>query len=159
MSCFSHLQHFNAIRHPQILLRRPKTRLYSPEYLEHVFSWSAAQDDWDGLLCEVEPPGRIDVTTYTLPMCLKWRSESAEALTKKARGVTSLWADAVKQIPDGELGFVYIAYPEGSRPTLADARTRYILDAAGQFWHRWSVRVPVTVISRLYARSLEARNT
>jgi hypothetical protein len=90
-----------------------------------------------------------------MPLCLKWRSDSEEALTKKARGVTSLWADALKQIPDGEMGFIYIAYPEGARPALADARTRDILNGATEsWWHRWSVRVPVTVVSRLYARSL-----
>lgn len=130
------------------------TRLYSPEYLQRVFDWNVLQDEWDGLLCEVEPPSRVDVKTFRMPMCLKWRSESEEALTKKARGITSLWADAVKQIPDGEIGVVYIAYPEGARPALADARTRHILQAATEFWHRWSVRVPAIVISRLYARSL-----
>jgi hypothetical protein len=76
-----------------------------------------------------------------MPLCLKWRSESEEALTKKARGITSLWADAVKQIPDGEIGFVYIAYPEGARPGLADARTRHILKAGTEVWHRWSAQL------------------
>lgn len=132
----------------------PATRLYSPEYLQRVFGWNTLQDEWDGLLCEVEAPLRIDVKQFTMPLCLKWRSESEEALTKKARGVTSLWADAVKQIPDGDIGFIYVAYPEGARPALADARTRHILKAAGEFWHRWSVRVPVTIFIRLYPRAL-----
>jgi hypothetical protein len=132
----------------------PATRLYSPDYLQRVFGWNPLQDEWDGLLCEVDPPSRIHVKEFRMPLCFKWRSESEEALTKKARGITSLWGDAVKQIPDGEIGFVYIAYPEGARPTLADARTRHILEAAADFWHRWSVRVPVLVIIRLYPRSL-----
>jgi hypothetical protein len=130
------------------------TRLYSPDYLQRVFDWDVLQDQWDGLLCEVEIPSRVDVEMFRMPMCLKWRSESEEALRKKARGITSLWGDAVKQIPDGEIGAVYIAYPEGARPALADARTRHILQSAMEFWHRWSVRVPFIVISRLYARSL-----
>jgi hypothetical protein len=130
------------------------TRLYSPDFLQHAFDWNSRQDEWDGILCETEPPTRINVEIFTMPFCLKWRSESEEALTKKSRGITSLWADAVKQIPDGEIGFVYIAYPEGARPALADARTRHILAAAGEFWHRWSVRVPAIVVSRLYARSV-----
>jgi hypothetical protein len=132
----------------------PATRLYSPDYLDQVFDWLPLQDEWDGLVCEVEPPSSIGVKAFRMPVCLKWRSESEEALTKKARGITSLWVDAVRQIPDGEIGFVYIAYPEGARPAIADARTRHILQKTNELWHRWSVRVPVTVISRLYARSL-----
>jgi hypothetical protein len=87
-------------------------------------------------------------------LCLKWRSESEEALTKKARGIKSLWVDAVKQIPDGEMGFVYIAYPEGSRAGIADARTRQIMKELNEAWHRWPIRVPATIVSRLYGRAL-----
>jgi hypothetical protein len=130
----------------------PVTRLYSPDFLQQVFGWDPLQTEWDGLLCEVEAPLQIDVKSFRMPRCLKWRSESEEALTKKARGITSLWADAVKQIPDGEIGFVYIAYPEGARAAIADARTRQIIKSMNESWHRWSVRVPVTVISRLYPR-------
>jgi len=94
------------------------------------------------------------VEIYTAPLCLKWKSESEEALMKKSRGITALLAAAVDQIPDGDIGFVYVAYPEGSRAELADARTRFIRDTAPKFWHRWLVRVPVTMINRLYARPL-----
>jgi hypothetical protein len=133
------------------------TRLYSPDFLKQVFSWEPAQSDWDGLVCEVEDPSGIIVERAKSPLCLKWRSESAEALTKKARGITSLWAKAVKQIPDGEVGFVYIAYPEGAREPLADARTSYIVEYMGKnLWHRWSVLIPVTVVIRLYARAVGA---
>lgn len=132
----------------------PYTRLYSPDFLQRVFGWSPADNDWDGLLCEVEPPTHILVRGFRLPFCLKWRSESPEALTKKARGVTSLWARAARQIPAGEFGFIYIAYPEGQRGKLADARTGYIIASSKEFWHRWSVHIPVTIIGRLYARPL-----
>jgi hypothetical protein len=129
------------------------TRLYSPDFLQAAFCWSPSQSDWDGIICEVEPPSDIIVQKFRAPFCLKWRSESEEALNKKARGVTSLWADAVRQIPDGEIGFIYIAYPEGARSVIADARTQYILDyMRNKSWYRWSVRVPATVITRLYAR-------
>lgn len=131
-----------------------RTPLYSPDYLERVFQWDAFQDDWDGLLCEVESPPRIEVKSFRGPMCLKWRSESEAALTKKSRGIASLWANAVKQIPPGEIGFIYIAYPEGSRSAVADARTRHILKSMEESWYRWYVRVPVSVVSRLYPRSL-----
>jgi hypothetical protein len=85
---------------------------------------------------------------------MKWKSESEEALLKKARGIKSLWADAIKQVPDGEMGFIYVAYPEGSRPAIADARTRQIMKELNEVWHRWSVRAPATIVSRLYARAL-----
>jgi hypothetical protein len=131
----------------------PGTRLYSPDFLRQVFGWDPAQSEWDGLVCEVNSTPSIVVDNFKLPLCIKWRSESPNALIKKARGVTSLWADGVRQIPDGEIGFIYIAYPEGARPAVADARTRHILDyMAGQAWHRWSVRIPASVITRLYAR-------
>ncbi len=130
------------------------TRLYSPDFLQAVFNWLPTGNDFDGLLCEVEPPSAIRVREFRMPFCLKWRSTSSAAITKKARGVTSLWAAAAKQIPAGEVGFVYIAYPEGQRAEIADARTRYILASSSKLWHRWSIRIPVTVISRLYARPL-----
>jgi hypothetical protein len=132
----------------------PRTRLYSPEFLQHVFEWDVMQDEWDGLLCEVESPSSIAVELFMKPLCFKWRSESEEALLRKTRGITSLWGDAVKQIPDGEIGFIYIAYPEGARATIADARTREILRAGSDLWHRWSVRAPLMFVSRLYARSV-----
>jgi len=130
----------------------PRTRLYSPDFIHQVFGWEALENEWDGLICEVEAPSRIMVKSYRMPLCLKWRSESEEALTKKSRGVASLWTNAIKQIPPGEIGFVYIAYPEGGRPAIADARTRHVLKSMEESWHRWFVRVPVTVICRLYPR-------
>lgn len=131
-----------------------RTRLYSPDFLQQVFRWTRLESEWDGLLCEVEPPDRIMVNSFRNPICLKWRSVSETAITKKARGIGSLWSDAVKQIPAGEQGFIYIAYPEGSRPEIADARTKHILDTLPASWHRWFVRVPMTVVSRLYPRPI-----
>ena len=139
--------------HPLPYLRSiRRTRLYAPDFLEQVFEWDTLQDEWDGLLCEVEPPREIIVELVRSPLCLKWRSESEEALRKKTRGITSLWADAVKQIPDGELGFIYIAYQEGARPQIADARTSAIVRSGTEVWHRWSVLIPMMLVNRLYAR-------
>ena len=129
-----------------------QTRLYSPNFLRDVFSWDLAGNQWDGLLCEVEPPRSIWVSSYRMPICLKWRSESDGAFIKKPRGIASLWNDAIKQLSPGDFGFVYIAYPEGGRPAIADARTSHILNSMNESWHRWYIRVPVTVISRLYPR-------
>lgn len=131
-----------------------ETRLYSPEYLDQVFGWGVNQDEWDGILCEVDPPATVSVEMFMRPLCLKWRSESEKALLKKARGIKSLWADAIKQIPDGEIGFIYLAYPEGSRAAIADTRTLQIMKELNHAWHRWSVRVPATIVSRIYPRAL-----
>jgi len=132
----------------------PLTRLYSPFFLEDVFGWSPLELQWDGLLCQVQSPRVISVESFQMPVCLKWRSESQEAITKKARGIDSLWADATKQIPDGEIGFICIAYPEGQRAAIADARTRHILRFMEKCWHRWSVQIPATMINRLYPRAI-----
>lgn len=130
------------------------TRLYSPYFLERTFSWKQLQTDWDGIICEVDQPGSIIVSEYYSPLCLKWRSESEEAIAKKARGVISLWGAAINQIPDGRLGFIYLAYPEGARPAIADARTENVQRSLEQSWHRWGIRVPVTVVTRLYPRAI-----
>ena len=132
----------------------PTTRIFSPAYLQRVFDWPPVQTQWDGLLCEVDPPDRILVQKARNPRCLKWVSLSSTAILKKSRGITSLWADAVRQIPDGEVGFVYIAYTEGSRTELADARTRYIIEKCREWNHRWSVLMSLVIVNRLYPRAI-----
>ena len=132
----------------------PQTRLYSPDYLERVFKWPVLQNAWDGLLCEVEPPFRVRVRSAKNPRCLKWVSLNDKAILKKSRGITSLWGRATKQIPAGEMGIIYIAYPEGARESLADARTQHIIETSKQWQTRWSVKIPMTVVGRLYPRSL-----
>jgi len=134
--------------------RIPRTRLYSPDFIRHVFGWDVLENEWDGLFCEVESPSTIMVNSYRMPLCLKWRSEAEEAVTRRSRGIGSLWTNAIKQIPAGEIGFVYIAYPEGGRPAIADARTQHILKTMEESWHHWYVRIPVTVIGRLYPRPM-----
>ena len=132
----------------------PWTRLYSPDFLERVFGWRVLQSDWDGLLCEVEPPFRVRVRSAKNPRCLKWVSLNPKSLLKKSRGVTSLWGKAAQQIPAGEMGIIYIAYQEGAREALADARTQHIIETCKQWRTRWSVRIPLTVVGRLYPRPL-----
>ena len=128
--------------------------LYSPSYLQRVFSWQPLEPDWDGLLCEVEPPQETVVENARSPISLKWASVSDTAMTKKSRDVTSLWGKATGQIPAGEFGFIYIAYPEGARPAIADNRTKSIERATSHWYNRWHVNIPFTVINRLYGRPL-----
>ena len=91
---------------------------------------------------------------FRSPLCLKWKCVNPTAILKKSRGVSSLWNKAIKQVPPGEIGFVYIAYPEGSREEIADARTQHVLETMAEAWHLGYIRVPVTVISRLYPRAM-----
>jgi hypothetical protein len=132
----------------------PRTRLYAPNYLERVFGWTVDQDAWDGMVCHVDTPNQVLVHAARNPRCLKWVSRSEKAAVKKARGVTSLWADATRQIPAGWLGFIYIAYPESSRASVADARTRFIMDSSSKWFHRWTVIIPMSIIGWLYPRAL-----
>ena len=132
----------------------PWTRLYAPDFLERIFGWRTLQSAWDGLLCEVEPPFRVRVHSAKNPRCLKWVSLNANSILKKSRGVTSLWGKATQQIPAGEMGIIYIAYQEGAREALADARTQHIIETCKQWQTRWSVRIPLTVVARLYPRPL-----
>jgi hypothetical protein len=55
------------------------SRTHSPDFLHHVFGWDPMQIEWDGLLCQVQPPARTSVESFRMPVCLKWRSESAGA--------------------------------------------------------------------------------
>jgi len=131
----------------------PRTRLFSPDYLARAFGWRDGAE-WDGLSCEVDPVESILVRSVKNPRCLKWVSKSATAILKKSRGITSLWGRATQQIPSGDLGFVYIAYPESNRDAVADARTQEIRDACNRWVHRWSMLIGATFINRLYPRAL-----
>jgi hypothetical protein len=132
----------------------PWTRTYAPNFLSAVFGWHPDDGEWDGLSCQVDPMPSIMVRRVRNPRCLKWVSRSATATLKKSRGITSLWGRAIQQLPTGELGFVYIAYPEGHRGEVADARTREILEACQRWKHRWSISVGATMVNRLYPRAL-----
>jgi hypothetical protein len=139
----------------------PRCRAFSPIFLERAFGWAPLRavagapeaEQWDGLLCEVEPLEASLARRARGPNCVKWRSTSVPALTKKARGVASLWGQAAQQIPDGEMGFLYICYPEGARPAIADDRTRDLLERVEKryFHHRPTVSIPLTIVNRVYA--------
>lgn len=132
-----------------------RTRLYAPNFLEQVFGWSQEYNEWDGLICEVEPPRRVLIERANTPICMKWRSSSPDLAVKKARGLTSMWGDAIKQIPPGEMGIIYIAYTESARPDIADSRTRNIMETSKEKWnHQASITVPLVVVNRLYPRAL-----
>ena len=134
----------------------PVTRLYSPSFLEAVFNWKNDPPEWDGIIAEVESPPRFLVKHVRSSRCIKWKSLSKEASIKKARGVTSLWAKATEQIPPGEMGIIYICYPEVNRIDIADDRTQNIQESLEKWFHRWGIIVPLVMVNRIYPRPLEA---
>jgi hypothetical protein len=152
-----HLAKWGAVR----LRRLPEvklcaiTRMFSPAFLDQVFGWNTVQSEWDGLLCETGPTPHSVVTAAESPRCLKWKCNDENSKLKKARGVTSLWADAVKQIPTGEMGGIFIAYEESMRAELADLRTDHLRRTVSdrELHHRASVHVPWTLVSRLYPQA------
>jgi len=130
----------------------PETRLYSPLHLKTVFGWSEQETAWDGLICEVDDPGDLLVGRTNHPTGLKWRSSAVAFADKRARGIRPLYGAAVQQIPPGEMGIIYIAYPEFARADVADARTQHIIDA--DWFHSIFVRAPLVLVNRLYPRPL-----
>lgn len=131
------------------------TRVFSPAFLLEIFGWNSVESEWDGMLCQIEPTSSPVISTVRWPRSLKWKCNTDVSRLKKSRGLTSLWADAAKQIPTGEMGCIYIAYTEGMRPEIGDARTQNLIDTVKNrdLFHRASIRVPLTVISRLYPQA------
>jgi hypothetical protein len=127
-----------------------RTRMNSPIYLEQGFGWSSQPLQWDGIIVEAEYPAQVVVDAVSLPQSMKWRSRSALAQTKKSRHITSLWGKAVKQIPIGEVGVIYIAYPEGNADDLADKRTTDILESSKTLFHGMEIQVGLLCVNRIY---------
>ena len=128
-----------------------RTRLYSPDFLARVFGTDLELDEFDGI-CAVADNARFpEVERAELPFLLKWTSDSATALQRKLQTIKSLWIQAAEQIPAGEMGLIYLAYEEGHRPSLADARTDAIRELASTIYFKpGPMAVPLTVVSRLY---------
>ena len=127
------------------------TCLYSPEFLERVFQINLELDEFDGI-CAVARNNRFpEVDRAELPFLMKWRSNSKAATEKKLQTIKYLWIQAVDQIPTGEAGLIYLAYEEGYRPLLADARTDAIRRLADTiYFKRRGIVIPMTLISRLF---------
>ena len=128
-----------------------RTRLYSPEFLERVFGTDLEMDEFDGICAVVDNDRVPEVERAELPLLLKWTSNSPAALARKLQSIKNLWVEAADQIPTGEMGLIYLAYEEGHRPSLADARTDAIRELANTiYFKRRAIAVPMTVVSRLY---------
>lgn len=127
-----------------------RTRLYSPDFLGRVFGTDLEMDEFDGLCAVAENDSYPEVERAELPFMLKWASNSPDARERKLQTIRNLWVEAVDQIPTGEMGLIYLAYEEGHRPSLADARTNAIRKLANTvYFNRRAITVAMTVISRL----------
>lgn len=127
----------------------PATRVFSPTYLQSAFDWDPWKETWDGMIAEIDPTGVV-ADAVDCPRCLKWRCMGEKSLIARARGVTSLWGDATKQIRDGEVGLIYIAYTEQMRPEHADARTQHLITATKEWYYKYGPQIPFTIVNRLY---------
>ena len=128
-----------------------RTRLYSPDFLERVFGTDLEMHEFDGICAVAANDSYPEVERAELPFLLKWTSDSPAALERKLHTIKSLWVEAVDQIPTGEAGLIYLAYEEGHRPSLADARTDAIRELRKTiYFKRRAIAIPMTVISRLF---------
>ena len=131
------------------------TRLYSPDFLSRVFGIDLEEDEFDGICVVVKNDKFPMADRAELPFLMKWTSNSKVAIEKKLRTIMSLWIEAVSQIPTGEAGLIYLAYEEGHRPSLADARTDAIRALTRDiYFNRRAISIPMTVISRFLPNTL-----
>lgn len=131
------------------------TRLYSPDFLNRVFGINLEMDEFDGICAVVKNDQSPVVGRAELPFLMRWTSNSKTAFEKKLKTIKSLWIEAVSQIPTGEAGLIYLAYEEGHRPSLADARTDAIRELTQDiYFHRRAISIPMTVISRILPNTL-----
>lgn len=130
------------------------TRLYSPNMLQAVFGWSSDLPEWDGIVCRVTGGGEAIVDQIQDPIALAWSNSSGKATHRRAWSPLDLFGDAMRQIPPGEFGIVYLAYQEGARQEIADRRIQRFLDRISEWEHTSSIRVPISFLVRLYPRPL-----
>ena len=125
-------------------------RLYSPYFMEDTFGWSFETADFDGICAHVAPVENILVEETSDPLCMKWRVDAEQVLARRSRSLMDLCSDAIAQIPTGEMGFIYLVYMEGHRPSIANRRTEKIIQRLGALHHRPRVSVPFLFINRFY---------
>ena len=108
-------------------------------------------DEFDGLCAVAANDSYPEVERAELPFLLKWTSNSPAAQARKLQTIKNLWVEAVNQIPTGEAGLIYLAYEEGHRPSLADARTDAIRELTKNiYFERRAIYISLTVVSRLF---------
>jgi hypothetical protein len=132
----------------------PETRLYSPIFLETVFGWNTDIPPHDGLVCQVRDPGNSSVSEAKEPLAIVWTNENPGVFRRRARTASGLYGSALRQVGAGEVGIVYVCYQEGDRESVADDRTRYMTEQLREWDHDWTIRVPISVLTRIIPRPL-----
>ncbi len=84
--------------------------------------------------------------------CLRWKSCSFNALSKKARGVLIKLVGASKQIPKGSHGILHLAVQEWLQNDVRDIRWAKIVREIRNFYHDATVRIPYIFLNRLICR-------
>jgi hypothetical protein len=131
------------------------TRLYSPEFLKHVFAWPDHDREFDGICAVVSNARRLEVGKAELPFCLKWRQMDLQCIDRKARSIVSLIKEAWQQIPTGEAGFIYVAFEDSLPPSVADRRTKRIVELADTLYFKHRHALPMRiVVNRVYPRPI-----
>ena len=130
----------------------PPTRLYSPNFLKAVFDWNTELPDFDGMLCRVDPPDDLVTDKAENALAMKWTSTSDTALIKKTRPIGALLGKAIKQVPIGEMGAIFMCFQEGAIPEVSDQRTHRIKEELYGWGHNWGIRVPEMRVNRLFPR-------
>jgi hypothetical protein len=131
------------------------TRLYSPNYLSHVFRWNV-DDKWDGICATVQDKKSLVTQRARLPFCVKWRLTHKADEWSKARDVMRSLQEAANQVPVGEVGCLYVGFEDSHRSALADMRTRRNIERMPSFYHRKrGANIAHLLVTRLYPRALE----
>jgi len=139
---------------PRTVTLPSSTKMYSPNMLRYVFGWNSDLPDWDGIICQVSGDGDQVVDTVSDPLALQWNNTSHVALRKRAWSPVDLVGSAMKQIPAGEFGMMYLCYHEGARENVADRRVQDFMERLGEWDHSSNIRVPLALLVRLYPRAL-----
>lgn len=127
------------------------TFIYSPLFFQKIFRVDPINGVWDGIVCQTEPLPSLSVTKAREPICLKWKIQSEDIIASRRRSVVALLGKAMKQIPDGEEGYIYISYQEGSREDIANGRTERLIQDVKQWGHNWKIIPQLININRIYA--------
>lgn len=130
------------------------TRLYSPHMLKYLFGWESDLPVWDGICCSVDAKGEPELDLAVSPIALIWRNDSDKALKKRSWAPINLFSKASLQIPPGEFGIVYVNYIEGARAEVSNMRLAAYAGRLQEFEHSDKIRIPISLLVRLYPRSL-----
>ena len=133
---------------------RDVTVAYSPTMLEQVFGWNTDLPEWDGLCCSIANARGGVIDEVQSPIAILWSNASPQALRKRTWAPSNLFGSATGQIYGGAVGIIYVAYVEGAREEAADLRVAAYHERLKDWEHAGDIRVPISVLSRLYPRPL-----